>query len=523
MGTMQIYVDGTALDNGSGRRIFGQFRVSEVLGSGIVISCAVFLQAATADAFQELWATTKASFQKKDARVVVTLDTAADTPLEDISPLDGKHQDVLCNIVFAEAKEHTATSAWLEFTCAATTSEADPNGQVGDIICTKIFDAGRIVAITANGVFASTFDDDAVTGLTISSVSNSGGKAVFNVAAGAPTFVSGMKLKVNGTTNYDAPYEWHTITGITGNAITTDTTYIATDTGTAQVGTPSTGLANYLAQRGTILSSCLLTDSDGTRNSSSELALTHESRTVNDDDESCTFSLGSSWMEFEIDTSGAGNSARTFDLQLDTTQPNDWQDIGGTRPMLINVKGSVTFDKDTLGRTIKDADWLVIESKVQTAVKNKSGQQDAKRLALTVSTSAQTNTITFNATYLARNLDHFSYSQVVTESEQLVLHKYRDGDGKHTVQKAPGDTELVQSITVNRSGPNLVSIEPTAPTQTLDGKAAFFLCTARSRGKEGSFTYDEVSGVYNQQGTWVFTRFDLRPGASIQDLKLGVI
>src|SRR5690606_36059855 len=213
------------------------------------------------------------------------------------------------NVVFAEGKEHTATSGWLEFTCAATTNEADENGQLGDIVCTKVYDAGRIVAITANGQFTSTFDEADVTGLTISSVSNSGGKAVFNVASGAPTYVAGMKLKVNGTTNYDAPNEWHKITGITGNAITTDTTYIANDTGTAQVGTPSTGLANFVAQRSTILSGCLLTDSDGTRNSSSGMALTFESRTVNDDDESCIFSLGSSWMEYEISTSGDGNAA----------------------------------------------------------------------------------------------------------------------------------------------------------------------------------------------------------------------
>ena len=526
MGTMQVYVDNTALDNGSSRRIFGQFRVAEVMGQGIVLSCAVLIQAATVEALQELWASTKTAFQKRDVRVIFTLDTAADTPLEDVAPLDGRHQDVSCNIVIAEAKEQTATSLWLEFTCAATSSDAPKDGvdgQLGDFIITTVYDGARTVAVTARGIFRPVFDEDFVTGLTITSVTNSGGKAVFNVASGAPTFVAGMRLKVTGTANYQAPSQWHEVTGIVANAITTNTLYIANDTGTAQVGKMLTGLTNYVNHRSTLLTGKLLTDSDGTRNSSSELALTHESREVNDDDQTCAFILGSSWMEFEIADSGDGNAARTFDLEVTTTQPDDWQDAAGPRPLLINVKGAVTFDRAMLARTIKDADWLVIEAKVQTAVKNKVGQQDAKRLSLVVSTSGQSNVVSFQATYVAKNLTHLSYHLTVVESEQLVLHRYRDADGYHTVQKAPGKPDVVQTITVNRTGPGLVSIAPPNPTETLDGVPALFINSSRNRSKEGTYTMDEVTGVYTQTGTWTFDKFDLRPGASIQDLTSGVL
>ncbi len=523
MGTMQVYVDNNALDNGSSRRIFGQFRVAEVMGQGIVMSCAVLIQAATAEALQELWASTKADFQKRDVRVIFTLDTAADTPLEDISPQSGRHQDVSCNIIIAETKEHTGTSLWLEFTCAAVSSDPSTDGRVGDIVVTTVYDGARTVAITARGMYRPTFDDDFVTGLTISSVTNSGGKAVFNVASGAPTYVAGMRLKVTGTSNYQTPSQWHEITGIVGNAITTNTTYVATDTGTAQVGKTITGLAGYLAVKSTLLSGKLLTDSDGTRNSASEMALTHETLDVNDDDQTCAFILGSSWMEYEISSTGDGNSARTFDLEVTTAQPDDWQDAAGPRPMIISVKGAVTFDRATLARTIRDADWLVIEAKVQAAVRDKSGQQDAKRLSLVVSTSGQSNVITFQATYVSRNLLHLSWHMTVVESEQVVLHRYRDADGYHTVQKVPGKPDVVQTITVNRSGPGLVSIEPPNPTETLDGMPALFFNSSRNRSKEGSYTLDELTGVYTQTGTWTFDKLDLRPGASIQDLITGVV
>lgn len=523
MAAMNIYVDGTALDNGSSRKIYGQFQVQEVTGVGISVTAAVFLEAATTDALQELWESTKELFQKKDATVIVTLDSAVDTPLEYISPLDGKHDDVITSIEISAGKDNTDTSMWCVFTCTASSNEADADGQLGDILCTTTYDSARIVSIEASGVFTTTFDESATTGLTINSVSNSGGKAVFNVASGAPTYVEGMRIKVSGTTNYQSPSEWHKVTGITGNAITTDTDFAGTDTGTLDVGEATSGLANYQAQKSTILTSCLTTDSDGSRNSSSEMALTGESIQVNDDDNIAIFSLQADWMEVEISAAGAGAAARTFNLKLSTTQPDAWQSsVGGARPLLIEVIGSVTFDRDALGRAVKDSDWNTIASKVESEVRSKSGQSDAKRLNLTVDTSGQDNTISFSASYLAINTEHFTYQSIENEVSTLNFQEWRDADGFHTFQKAPGPDDVMYSISINRSGPSLINIEPPAPQFTLDGDPALFINVSKQQGKQGQIEYDEFNDVWLQKGTWTFKKVDLRPGAAIGDLKLGV-
>lgn len=526
MADMNVYVDGVALDNGTTRRIFGQFRVNELIGTGINMSCAVLLTAATPLALQQLWDSTKDAFQKKDVRVIFTLDPAAGTPMEDISPLDGKHEEIVCQVSISEAKDNTNTSMWVEFNCSASTSLVTTDGQLGDILCNKVYDAARIVSITASGIYRTTLDETATTGLTLSSVSNSGGKAVFNVASGAPTYVPGMRIKVAGTTNYQAPSPWHIVTGITGNAITTETAYIADDTGTLDVGEAKTGLVNYNAAKGSILTNCLLTDSDGSRNSSSGMALTGETVQVNDDDETCLFSLNSDWMEVEISSSGAGAAARTFNMSIQTSQPQDWQEtVAGQRPIIVTAVGSVVFDKDALGRVVRDSDWNTIKSKVESEIRSKTGQQDLKRLDLIVSTSGQTNAINFTASYIGINLDHFAYDLVETEQHQLMFNHWRDADGYHTFQKAPGPDEVIRVITVNRTGPNLVDITPPQPTQTLDGQPAFYVQTNKGFGKQGTFVYDEVDNVYKQQGTYTFMKVNLRPGAtaSIQDLQLGVI
>lgn len=523
MSEMNLYVDGTALDNGSWRKIFGQFQVQEVTGTGIVITAAALLEAPDTDTLQERWETTKTQFQKKDSHVIVTLDSAVDTPLEDISPLDGKHDDIVVSVEISSGKDNTDTSLWIVVTVNAATSEEDENGQLGDILCTKVYDAARTLSISAQGVFTSTFDETATTGLTLSSVSNSGGKAVFNVASGAPTFEAGMRIKVSGTTNYDTPSPWHVVTGIAGNAITTETDYVADDTGTLDVGEVTTGLANYQAQKGTILSGCLLTDSDGSRNSSSGMALTGESVEVNDDDNTCVFSLSSDWMEYEIDSSGDGAAARTFNLSVATTQPDAWQESeAGPRPLMVNATGSVTFDRDDLGRAVKDSDWNTIESKVESAIKTKTGQNDIKRLSLQVQTSGQNNAINFSAAYMAINTDHFTYQQVHNESRTLNFQDWRDADGYHTFQKAPGPDDVVVSISVNRTGPDLLDIKPDAPLETLEGEPALFIEVGKKQGKQGTFEYDEIDEVWIQRGTWNFKKIDLRPGYNITDMKLGI-
>lgn len=146
MADLQVTVGGTTLDNGSTIRIFGQPVNDRSVVSGVqLIQVTFHIQAATADALQTLWGTVKSNFNTQDATVVLTYDSAAGSTMETFTKGD---DDVLgMRTSVRQSSSDPSTKFSMECILDIIVNlipETPTSGQVGDIIVSQIYSAGRL-------------------------------------------------------------------------------------------------------------------------------------------------------------------------------------------------------------------------------------------------------------------------------------------------------------------------------------------------------------------------------------------
>lgn len=439
-----VSVGGVDLANGTSRVLFGQ-PVNIRSTSGIHRIHAVFeIHAATTAAVQTLWQATKAAFQTKDERVILTYDDTAGDPIEDIQQGKNGYTNIITSVSQTGGSLSTGKSFKGVLDIVAEFDEEDGlAGQVGEISMTKFFSAGNVEGRTVTATF-KTSDDGA-----------------------------------------------------------------------------TTALANYAAARSTIFTTYVGCDADGGRDATTGLARIDENiNTLDEDALLVAVTIISS--EVVLDYS-AEPSLRSNDLIVQTSQPDAWPEVdAGPIPTLITAAGKVTVDKDVLSGNLHDV-FNTIRSAMETEVKSQSGKSDIELVSLGVSSDRLASTMSFSAVYRADNVETFIYRRVDREAEQPQFNSVVDADGVEIIQKRPGANPIVRTITINRTGVGLGGTDPNFGGLDFDlliRNLGHYELIHRDEALEGPITQGDIEGIYIQQATFVYKRFD--PSVSVEIVKVGI-
>lgn len=461
---MQVTVDGTNIANGSWRDLTGSFGDEPGQDGQRVLVCDFLIEGSTADELQQRLLTTYEAFTKRNCRVVFTLDDTAGSTWADVSPNDGKHTDIWVTVGVAPGHEQTGNRQYLRLYVVAGmtpvlssgpagSNQAYFQGLSGTLKYTRTINAGRFETRSVLATFVDTFDDDANGPYTIDSVANSGGKAVFHVTSAPVAFAVGQRLKVTAGTAYLGV---HLITAINTGAktITTDTTYSATATGTAYIGTLTSGETNYNSARATLLVDYLGTHSSGSgaRDSTTGLSLITEVPETNDENgNQYTVLLQSGPMQSMANTA----SARVANLSIGQSEPEKWNTKYGAKPLWLTAKGSLSCSKTVLSSESRTlfAVWAAsAQGDILTLVKAKTGYNTLKLLDVQFEADDGVGVIAFTVKYQARNTTVLagSYTESTEESDDSI--SIREVGGHDYDQRPPGFTPKTCIVTLSRIG-----------------------------------------------------------------------
>lgn len=520
MAKMQVTVDGTQLDNTTWRAITGSFG-DDPSGEGQrVLACDFIVEAADADTLQQRLLTTYEAFTKRNCRVVFTLDDTVGSTWADVSPNDGKHTEVHCTVGVASGYEQTANRQVLRLyvvagmTPALSTGAAGSNpayfqGLLGSLKYTRTINAARFETRSLLATFVDTFDDDANGPYTIDSVANSGGKAVFHVTSAPVAFAVGQRLKVTAGTAYLGV---HLITAINTGAqtITTDSTYSATATGTAYIGTLTSGETNYNSAKATLFTDYLGTDNDGTRNATTGLSLITEIPETSDENgNQYTVLLQSGPMQDMANTA----SAQVANLSIAQSEPEKWNPKFGNKPLWLTAKGSLSCSKTVLASESRTlfAVWAAsAQGDILTLVKAKTGYTALRVLDIKHESDDGAGVIAFEVKYQARNLTVLagSITESVDESDDSI--SIREVEGHDYEQRPPGYTPKTCVIGISRIGVGKVDLASYVTLPSTGGGT-----WKRVKKMESAERVDTLfaAGVYSQTYTAGFERRNYAGGA----------
>lgn len=458
---MQIKVNGNSLDNGSWRRMLGQIHIAQS-GDGLkVVSVNVIVQGSTAEELNTRWASTKSDFETDNGSVMVWVDSSATTPTEDIGAADGTHNGNKTRLTFDATKTQTGLSIVATFTCFTMMYVPSGTarrfikftGQKGELTLIRSWGGGRTPIRTVAGTFTTTFNADAHVGFTFTSISSNGGKARFVMVGALPTFKVGMKLIVTGSTNHNGP---HIITAISGQNVDTLTVYSATDTGSAKIGSPTTGYENYYAARNTLLTTYLLVDTDGGRLGTEGLALSGESiKELDPDGYTLEFSLSSEWMQIDL---SALPSVRKFQMSVTEQKPELWQ--GPDKPTFLVGEGTLTVDKEAAATTSLTGMYESVKSAIKAEVERQTGKSATHKIIEIVTTDASAMVLAFKVMFTTSEVINYKRTEVWSFSARYFM--YRDAEGYDMLQRDPGDDDCVVAVTVERQGFTAVDLAPFA-------------------------------------------------------------
>lgn len=277
---------------------------------------------------------------------------------------------------------------------------------------------------------------------------------------------------------------------------------------------------NWNTVKGTLFSTYLLTDSNGSRSSSSGQAIVDRDIRRDTDNDELTFSVTSKYME--IDLSGISDGGRRIELQVDTSTPDDFHEDGGVRPTLVEVAGSISADLGTY--TVTNDTWETVKSDILAQVKSKSGKSSLELIQIRVSVSESNNTMSFAAQYIADNLENFSYRMTTSEVESASYAKWIDGDGYHRIQEDPGPRNAQLTISVNRHGPGIVDIEPLLPFRGLTdpNQAYTYKLIRQNLNEDGPREVGDVQDFYTQTGVFIYDRLRPSPFIGSNFLRRGI-
>lgn len=434
---MQVSVDGVNLDNGSWRYIVEDMGEDISLDNVLVRVVDFIVQGSTAAELTTRWAQTRTDFIKANPRCTFNLDDSQTSLLDDVSPNDGRFNTVKTTVGLVGGKGQTAYSLYCRLYVEASvvlynaggaggagSVNTTYEGMVDKLVRTRTFDSGRIQSRDVLVSFAGQFNAESQA-VTIASVANSGGKAVFTIAEVPPAFAEGMRLRVDSssTVNGDGYAGIHFVTAINvaGKTITTDTTYDGSETGSGYLGVYTTGESLYQTARSSILTDLMGTESDGSRDSTTGLYLALEkTEDENEVSSSVTVLLQSRYSETEF--TGLNDAQRDLDIELSETEPSEWDQGGGTKPVYISVAGSIVCDADELddgSLVLHQVFRAQLVTQLKTYALSQTGYGTNARLRDIQFASRRVNgRITFRLVYQARNLDTVFYrSEAVTQTE----------------------------------------------------------------------------------------------------------
>lgn len=434
---MQVTVDGNNLDNGSWRFIVEDMGEDISLDNVLVRVVDFVVQGNTAAELTSRWASTRADFIKANPRCTFNLDDSQTTLLDDVSPNDGRFNSVKSTVGLVGGKGHTAFSLYCRLYVEASVVLFNAGGAGGagsinttytgmtdKLVRTRTFDSGRIqsrdVLISFAGQFSAT-----TLAVTIASVANSGGKAVFTIAEVPPAFAEGMRLRVDSSSTVNgagyAGIHFVTAINVAGKTITTDTAYDGSETGAGYLGVFTTGEALYQAARSSILTDLMGTEADGSRDATTGLYLALEkTEDENENSSNVTVLLQSRWAETEL--TGINDAQRDLDVEISETEPAEWDPGGGTKPIYLTAEGSIVCDADELedgSLVLHQVFRAQLVTQLKTYVLSQSGYGTNARLRDIQFASRRVNgRIRFRLVYQARNLDTVFYrSETTTQTE----------------------------------------------------------------------------------------------------------
>lgn len=493
MGSMQVNVDGTNLDNGSWRLLEDKYGDSIGDDDVRVLACMFTIEADDPDTLEVRKLATEQAFIKANPRVWFTLDDAGATGayFGDISPNDGTHTRVRCTIDWTGSREQTGHSligilyvkadVYIPMAGGATGSgQVNYTGLKGTLKRSVTYNQGRVESRAVLATFVTTFDDDANGPYTIASVANSGGKAVFTFSTDPPAFVAGMRLKVTASTtvNGSGYAGVHLVTAISvaGKTVTTDTAYDGSETGTAYVGQLTTGAANYAAAKSSLFTTHLGVEADGSRDGTTGLVLVTEKQEADDANENTvTVLLQSEWSETEL--SSVNNADRGLDVVVDELEPDQWDHrAGGTAPRLYEVKASAYFDRALLssGNLKLHQLWRdTMKATVEARVQAETGAGQLRMLrGLRISSNVKTSRLSVAVVYQARNTTTID-AELSEDSRQDddAIH-YKLTNGKDYEQRIGGLPPKIITKTLRHVGWAKKNMD--IPTPPGDGQGSSY-------------------------------------------------
>lgn len=478
---MQATVDGVNLDNGTWRRVVGQFGDDTGLDGRRVLAVDFIIEADSAATLASRYKATRDDFIKVNPRATLTLDDTGGEDWADVSPSDGFHTSTRTTVGIAAGHEQTGNSHYCRLYILADTSPPNAGGAGGGAASglstykglqgtlrrTISYNAGRVQSRAVLATFVTTFEYNTATTYTINSVASGGGFAVFTFAEAPTAFSAGMKLKV--LTSTGAYLGVHVVTAVNVGAktVTTATAYSASVTGTAQLGTQTTGLANYTAAKAAILADHLLTDNDGSRNASSGMVLTvDKEEDLSEDGNEVQVLLQSEYQEVELaNTAGS----RGLVVNISHSRPDRWHPGGGTTPRFLMVTGHFFVDRDTLGASsLHEVFESTARAEIEAYVKSESGENRIRLLQQSFASSRKDHRVEFALRYQARNVTviDFKRSQESREDDDTVHYKA----GKYDYEQRPeGLPPKTITVTVSRIGLNRQTLNVPAPSGESGG------------------------------------------------------
>lgn len=513
---MQVTVDGVELDNNSWRYVLEETGDDIGLDNQRALAIDFVIQADTTASLQERYAQTREDFIKSNIRAVFTHDDSASTTFADVSPGDGIHTDVRCTIGIVSGKAQTGHRYYCRlYVLAGVQIPNAPGGAVpgsGDttyagltssISRKRMLDAGGIESRTALLTFGTTYNGTANGPYTLSSVEDSGGKAVFVVATTPVAFSEGMRLEVSGSSAYNGV---HLITAIntTTKKITTDTTFGSTDTGTVYVGDITTGQENYDAAKSTIFTDLMGVESDGSRDATTGLKLTKQMFEDNDELGKQLTVMLESREDDDVELTGVNNADRGFEISIGEVEPDTWNPKGGTTPRLITVTGSCVLDKDLMASGTLVLHQLfnsTILPQIKSHMLTQTGYAAAKLRSKSFESQLSAGRLGFQLIYQVRNLKTITYKSTdrVQTEDDVVSWKAGKYDYEQRQEGLPPRTI---ARTVVRTGWNKVSLK--VPTPAGDAPGATYRAGPSSSEMDTESSPDGL--IYIQSKTQIFVR-----------------
>lgn len=483
-----------------------------------VVTIEVFIEGSTPEQFNQRFQEVFDAVNQRDLRLLVKSDITKADYLWDIAPFDGKVTNTGAMMELNPNRQQSPTSKSFTVTFGSeivsfvnSGGALTPYTQVAENFNYAIQkNAGRGETRSLLITFATKVTESAIS-LTVSSVSDVGGKARFTTSAPhGLTFTAGLRVFVV-TTNYNG---WHYVSAVGASTIDTTAAYVAADSGTiTKKGVPSTGAEAWAANKANIFTDLMGTANDGGRDDTTGLAIVAENVVSSDENgNSYTVFIQSAWNPRKI---AAIPAQRQMDLEAETWEPEEWSPEldAGPKPIYVGVRCEVAIDKDAKG----DSNYLRLYATVKDATRqlaiDESGESDLKLLGYRYKVNFNRLTVTFDSTYQGRNTTVLRMRVKRSKKVDADYVKHLVTGGFMRIQRPDADPPTFVVVTANRRGVGKYKWD----TARLEPKESGyqFLEAGRTEEEEQVMT-DFASDLYDSVVSIAFERVKMETGDAVR-------